>query len=205
MGRRPRADDTGRQGGGGRAASPLVALGVVARPHGVHGELRVHPYNPGSPLLFEQDDVTLRQSADEGGSTWAVRRVREAPKAVLLTLDGCSSREAADALRGYEVCVPRDRLPALDEGELYFVDLLGAAVVEASTDGAARPVGEVVRVLEYPSADCLEVRCADGVREVPLLPRWVTAFDVEAAVVTVAALDELPVRPLPKGERPGRE
>ena len=36
-------------------------------------------------LLFEQDDVTLRQSADEGGSTWAVRRVREAPKAVLLT------------------------------------------------------------------------------------------------------------------------
>src|SRR4029079_13073243 len=42
------------------AADDWVALGEVARPHGVRGEVRVRLYNPDSDLLLEADEVLVR-------------------------------------------------------------------------------------------------------------------------------------------------
>lgn len=171
------------RGGDGR----WVALGAIARPHGVRGEVRVYRYNPESRLLLEQPRVWLGGEAEP--RPVRVLGARAHGEMVLLTLQGVGDRDAADALRGVEVFVPREALPAPDEDELYHVDLLGLDVVDA----AEAPVGTVSDVIRYPSVDCLLVRSEDGDREVPLLPPYLVDVQLDRRRVVVAHLEDLDI------------
>lgn len=171
----------------------LVALGVVVRPHGVRGELRIHRFNPDSDLLLGLDEVVLRRSDGTGARVVTIRSSRPSHEAVLLVLEGVDDRDAAEALRGLELCIPRDQLPPTEEDEYYLVDLLGLGVF----DGEKR-IGTVDRLFEYPSCDCVRVVGDDGVRELPLLPQYVARVDLEAGRIEVQNVDELPVEPPPK-------
>ena len=42
-----------------------------------------------------------------------------------MSLAGCTDRDAAEALRGTELCVDRSELPPLEAGEYYLIDLVG--------------------------------------------------------------------------------
>ncbi len=166
----------------------LVNVGVLTRPHGIRGELRLHAFNLESPLWDEVETLFLR--LPDGLRELAIESLRVAPnKHVVLTLEGVDTREGAEALRGVEVAVPRSVFPELDEGEFYFVDLVGLPVLR---DG--EEVGRIEGVLEYPSVACLEVRCADGVRELPILDPWVIEVSPERGHVVVGPWDDIPVR-----------
>lgn len=167
------------------SAPDLVAIGAIARPHGVLGELRVHRFNPESELLLDAEEVWLRR--DGKAERRAVTRARRHKDMVLLTLDGVVGREAAEAMRGTEVCLPRDVFPAPDEDEFYHVDLIGLRATLA--DGTE--VGEVTDVIAYPSVDCLCLAEAEGVREVPLVDPYVVEVDLEAGRIVVAHLEDL--------------
>ncbi len=171
-------------------ADELVPIGAVIKPHGLKGEVRVHPFNEASTIWSSLAEVVLRGA--EGQRRVRVLRGRRAVKHAILALEGVEGRLGAEALRGLEVCVPRATLPPPGDDEFYFVDLLGAAVLDAA---GGEVVGEVVDILEYPSAVCLAIRFKDGVREVPLLPRWIPEVDVEAGQVRVANIDEIPQVP----------
>ena len=168
----------------------LVALGVVVRPHGVRGELRVHRFNADSDLLLDLDEVVLRRPDGTGARVVSVRSARTSDKAVLLFLEDVNDRDAADALRGLEICVRRDQLPPTDEDEFYLVDLLGLDVYEGE-----RRIGKVDRLFEYPSCDCLRVVGDDGVRELPVLPQFFAGVDLEARRIEARNVDDLPVEP----------
>ncbi len=171
-----------------------VVLGVVTRPHGVRGELRVHLHNPDSELLFERERVLVRTG--DGEREVGIDAIRRGPKgAVLLWLEGVRGREAAEALRGAELCIPRSELPAPGEDEWYHVDLVGLEV----RDREGRPRGEVVAVVPYPTVDALRVRGDDGEREVPMVEQWLVSVDVAGGAVVVDGLEELPLEP--KGRR----
>ncbi|MEZ4288135.1 MAG: ribosome maturation factor RimM [Polyangiales bacterium] len=115
--------------------------------------------------------------------------MRPGPHTTLVDIERCESREDADALRGVELCVPRDELPELDDDEFYFADLIGATVLVDDT-----PIGTVSRLLEYPSSECLEVTTTDGIIELPLLERWLVSVDVASKTVHAQNVDELPVQ-----------
>ncbi len=166
--------------------SSIVELGVITRPHGVRGEVRVHPWNADSTLLAELGSVLL---LGEGAPrSVRIERARRAPKAFLLKLEGVDGVEAAEALRNVHLGVPRDALPELEGDELYLADLVGLEVRR----GDAR-IGEVVEVIEYPSIECLVVKSDDGIREVPLNRPWIEEVDLEAGIVRVGPLDDVPL------------
>lgn len=168
-----------------REPERLIPLGAVGRPHGVRGELRIHRFNPESTLLLEVSEVWLRQG--DVSRKIRVEGARPHGPFVLVWLEGVASREQAEALRGAEVCLPREALPPPDPGEVYHVDLVGMSARTA--DGT--PAGEVVEVLSYPSAECLLVRSDEGDREVPLLEPYVAEVDLAARVIVVAFLEDL--------------
>lgn len=157
----------------------LVVLGIVAKPHGIRGGLKVALYNPRSTLLAEQDVLWLRHG--EQIRKVPVTHAQQQKGVVLLQLAGCDTRTAAEAYRDMEVCLPRQLLPALEEGEYYHRDLIGLAAY--SDDGGV--VGEIVDVLDYPSVSCLQVRGKDGLREIPLLDDYVIDVNVAKKRVTV--------------------
>ena len=135
----------------------LLAVGRVARAHGVRGRVLIAPYNPQSAGL---ERATALWLARQGGTPRRIEvdRAERAHLGYLVALRGVDDRNAADALRGEEVLVPRAELPALDEGELYAVDLVGMAVVDAT--GALR--GRVTALETAGRQELLTVRTEAG-------------------------------------------
>ena len=172
----------------------LIAIAVVTRPQGLRGEVRLHQHNPESTLLLERDRALLRQ---DGAVREVTLEARRGPKGSLIArVSGVDGRDAAEALRGAELCVRREDLPPAGEGEWYHVDLVGLAV----HDAAGERRGEVTAVIPYPSVDCLEVASKDGTREVPMTDPWLVSVELEAGRVVVDGLEELPLE-AKRGER----
>jgi len=174
-----------------KRAEPVswIELGVIARPQGVKGEIRVHVFNPNSTVLEELAEVFLIGEEDEEPALVEIRSVRRGPKALIMRLEGVSSREDVEALRGYALCIPRAALPDLEDGEYYHADLIG---LEAFED--TESIGRVVDVLDYPSAECLKIERPGGFLEVPMLPKWLVRVDVDAGKVLLRDLDDIPLQ-----------
>jgi 16S rRNA processing protein RimM len=164
-----------------------IALGVITGAHGLQGTLKVKTYNVDSELLFQLDEVALR--AGEAGALriHAIAEAQATAKGVLLRLDDVQSIEAAELLRGAELCVPRALLPALPEGEFYHVDLEGLAVFNT----AGERVGAVERVHEYPASSVLFVQGEAGLWEVPMSEPYLVEIDLPGGRVVVDELDDL--------------
>ena len=100
----------------------LLAVGRVARAHGVRGRLLIAPYNADSEALRRVRRLWV------GEREFEVDRAERVNLGYLVALRGVADRDQADALRGSEVRVDRADLPALEEGEMYAVDLIGYEV-----------------------------------------------------------------------------
>lgn len=160
-----------------------VPIGAVIKPHGLAGEVRVHPFNADSPIWSALKTVFL------AGQPIEVKRCKRAAKHFIVRFVGVDDRNAAEALRGRELSIPRAELPELDDDEFYLADLIGLSVRDGD-----EVVGEVEEVFEYPSCVCLKVRSEDGVRELPILEPWFERLDLEQGAIFVAAWDDLPVQ-----------
>ena len=77
-----------------------IELGVIAKPHGVRGELSVHVFNPDSTMLRELAEVFLIGEEGEDPALVEIESTRQGPKGLLMRLVGPTSRGDADALRG---------------------------------------------------------------------------------------------------------
>lgn len=101
-----------------------------------------------------------------------VLRIGGTPQKPVARVDGVSSREDVEALRGTPILAE----VALEEGEWWAGDLVGLRVVDGSVE-----VGVVERVLAYPSCEVLEV----GGRLIPLIDDAVRTVDVAGGFVDV--------------------
>lgn len=155
------------------APVPAVRAGRVSSPHGLDGSVKVA--DPIPALLVAGAEVLVGDVA-----TKLVRRSGTDQKPIV-RFQGCDSREAAEALRGSEIRVPRDVAPELGEGEFWTVDLIGLRAVDGTDD-----VGEVVEVIGLPSCEVLEVERTDGARiSVPLVSDAVRHVDVDGGTVDI--------------------
>jgi 16S rRNA processing protein RimM len=168
----------------GVTADDLIELGKLVRRHGVRGELRLLPFNPGSPALEALGDVAL---CGEGGTPRWIRvsGSRRHKSFVLVRFEGVDGADAADELVGSTVAIRRSQLPPLEDGEVYHFELLGRAV---STEAGER-IGIVEEIMPTGSNDVLVVR--EGDRE-SLIP-WID--DVVIDPGTDGA--DIVIRPLP--------
>jgi 16S rRNA processing protein RimM len=163
-----------------------LEIGVVVKPHGIRGELKVKLHFEGSDSLASADSVLLRHT-DGRVTSHALESVRASGKTTLLMLEGVSSMNAAEALREAVVLVKRSALPALEDGEYYLVDLVGCEVFLA---GAL--LGVVRAVRPDPSVDTLVIETPTGETvEQPLGDAWVGAVDVSARRVELLNDDGL--------------
>jgi len=168
----------------------LLAIGRVARAHGLRGELRVEPFFEGSDALEQVSELWLSQKSElpDGAARYAIEWARPVPRAYLVKVEGVVERNGAEALRGATVWVARSELPEpAENGEYYLVDLLGAKVV-----GPAGEVGTVIEIATHPSVDALVIRTPDGRSvEQPLVPDWVARVSVPEKLVELTTLEGL--------------
>lgn len=154
-----------------RPDSP-VTLAVIIGAHGVTGEVRLKVFTEdlSSYKVFNGGALTLKSVRH--GSNGAIARIAEV-----------TDRNAAEALRGTELTVPRSALPPLEPGEYYHADLLGLPVV--SLEGEA--LGQVVAIDDFGAGDVIEVERPDKKRfMVPMNADAVPDWNAERLVVDAA-------------------
>ncbi len=159
----------------------LVELGAVRGAYGLIGWVRIRLLGSDGTVLLNTPDWWLGKA----GANWSVKPTgrRRHGSELLGKWPGCDSKEAADALKGASVAVPRSGFPALAESEHYWVDLPGCRVVDR--DG--NDLGKVTGLRENAGGQWLEV--SDGVRSsamlIPLVEQFVDSIDPAARIIRV--------------------
>jgi len=121
------------------------------------------------------------REVEVGGRTRRIASRKGTAERPLLKLAGSGDRDAAEALHGADIEVPREALGPLDEGEYLIDDLVGCAVMSAGN-----AVGRVAGVLLLPAADVLEVeREGAGLLLVPLVRDAIRSVDVADGTIEV--------------------
>jgi 16S rRNA processing protein RimM len=161
-------------------AGHLVEIGVVARAHGIRGEVLAVPHDPESETFGAVDEVFV------GDRAYPVEGARPTNAGWLLALAGVATRNDAEALRGRAISVARAALELADD-EFLLADLIGCRVVRA--DGA--PWGEIAG-LDLGGQTRLVIHDGEVERLVPLVDALVPSIDLDARVVTVDVADDWP-------------
>lgn len=175
-----------------------VALGRIGKPQGLRGELRLKLYNPDSDLLWQHEEWLLAATNGER-LVRATKRRHVADDVVVIAIDGITSRDEAETLRGAEVMLDASLLPRTAEGEWYVRDLVGLVVF----DPGGREIGIVLDTIDYPSVDCLLIKCEDERYEVPMVDPYLQDVDLDQRRVVVSDLKDLD--PLPKRRKTSSE
>jgi 16S rRNA processing protein RimM len=163
-----------------------LIVGHISKPHGTRGELFVWPLSDRPGTLFDAGESLLIGDADgtipASFETIAIERSRPFKRGFLVKLEGRDDRSAVEPLAGQYIWAPVSGLSPLEEGEVFYHELLGAEVV--TREGEA--VGVVREVFETEPAHLLEVRGADGkTRLIPFSERIVRDVDVAARRIVV--------------------
>jgi 16S rRNA processing protein RimM len=156
-----------------------VVLGRIGAPFGVHGWVKVTSYTEPAAGIAEYAHWTLARDGEI--RSVQVLESKRAGQLVAVRLDGVETREAAQALNGFEVQVDRSELPPTAPKEHYLHDLLGLEAV--NREGV--PLGHVDGFLELPAHPVAVLREGKLERLVPLVPERLVAVDLEARRVTL--------------------
>ena len=150
MGSRLRGnDDVGAEG-------LRVCMCVIGAPHGVRGAVRIKSFTDDPAAIAGYGALW-----DEQGKRQFKLRVIGATKGdgmVIATLSGIDDRDAAEALRGLRLYLPRAAFPAIEEDEFYHADLVGLAA--ELQDGTL--LGRVIAVHDFGAGDMLEIARSEG-------------------------------------------
>lgn len=161
--------------GGGKA---LVCVAQIGAPHGVRGAFHLRCFTQAPENVAAYGTLC----DERGRPLFDLKIVGPAKGGVIAVVPGVSDRNAAEALRGQSLYVPRERLPATDEDEYYHEDLVGLT----ARDGAGQELGRVVAVQNYGAGDILEIDLGQGRTElVPFTRAAVPAVDLAAGTIEV--------------------
>jgi 16S rRNA processing protein RimM len=145
----------------GATSSSRVLLGRIAGAHGIRGEVLIKTFTAAPEDIGAYGPL----SDVAGARAFRIAHARSTQKGVVARIEGVSDRNAAEALRGVDLYIARERLPAAPEGEFYHVDLVGLDAV----DPQGNAVGEIVAAHNFGAGDLLEVRLI-GSGKTELLP-----------------------------------
>lgn len=115
-----------------------VELGRFLDAWGIKGWVRLQPHSADTRALFESSDWYLLPpearfgkgfSAFSGPVRVSVAEIKPHADGVVARLEGISDRNGAELLKGARIHVPRSQFPVAQEGEYYWVDLIGLDVV----------------------------------------------------------------------------
>ena len=142
--------------GAASARSRWVCVAVVAGAHGLRGALKLRCFTERR----RTSPPTARCSTDTAGGCSSCEVIGPAPGGVLARADGIEDRNAAEALRGTELFVPRSALPELRADEFYYSDLEGMEALRRRRLALRRGAG----VDNFGAGDVIEVLADDGRR-----------------------------------------
>ena len=161
------------------ATDTEVSLGWIVGMHGTGGEVRIHLHNRDSTFFKGGHEVELVHPDGDRKSVWMSTRPG-AKNRVLGRIRGLKGRDEARSLMGWELIVPKDALPDLEDGEFYHHEILGLPVETESGEG----LGTLAEIQSSGPVDIWVIRKGKEEDFVPALEELIVEVDlVEGRIV----------------------
>ena len=167
------------------AARRRICIGVVTGARGVRGELRIRPLTENPQDVAAYGPV----ETEDGSRRFILSNVNIVSKSIVARVNGITTRDEAEALKGVRLYVPKEALPQIEEDEYYEADLVGLKV--SKVDGVT--LGELVAVQNFGAGDLLEIHLEDR-KDTVLLPftvDFVPEVDLDGGVIVIDPPDGL--------------
>lgn len=159
-----------------------LEAGKIVGTHGIKGELRVEPWCDSAEFLTRFSTLYW----DGGTQSVQVLGARVHKNQALLRLDGVTTVEQADVLRGRVLFINREDA-VLPKGAHFIQDLVGARVLDAQDESTC--YGTLTQVFQTGANDVYEVTDKDKRQYlVPVIPQVVKEIDVIQNVVKIKPL-----------------
>jgi 16S rRNA processing protein RimM len=124
--------------------SELLAVGRIARAHGVRGEVSVHRLSEVEERFASGSVLRL-----EDGRTLTVEHARPHQQRLLVKFEEIADRTEAESLGGELLLIPSEAAPDAPKGSYWVHQLVGLEVV--TEDG--RSLGKIMEVQGNPAND----------------------------------------------------
>ena len=155
-------------------------MGRIAAPYAIKGWIKVQPYTEWLDSLLDYPIWQIGHGNHWQAMSWLDAKVHGG--VLLAQLEGVSDRDAAERLKGLEIAVFRDELPEVEDGEVYWNDLIGLTVINRE----AIELCKIAEILESGAHDILRIVDAGGEEKlVPFVDAFIVAVDLDARQVTV--------------------
>jgi 16S rRNA processing protein RimM len=168
-----------------------IAVGVIRRAHGVHGEASVELWTDSAERFDELSAVTLVSPDERFTREATIESTRAHLDRALVKFAGINSPEEIAGLHNWTIEIPESEARPLEENEYFLHDLVGLALV----DTQGKMYGTVDEAYEGGSGVLLSVRRPDGTTfEVPFAAEICTDIDLgQKRIVAVLpeGLDEI--------------
>jgi 16S rRNA processing protein RimM len=174
-----------------------IEVGRIVGAWGLQGGFKVLPHASDPQALFSTKRwFLLAPEATHGPRRPALPRLlritqaREQASVVVATAQDIADRDAAEALTGARVFVPRSSFPTAGDSEYYWIDLIGTAVI--NRDGIA--LGAVADLIDTGAHSVLRVRRPDvpadatpdaAERLIPFVAAYIDSVDLDAKIIRV--------------------
>lgn len=166
--------------------SDLVNIGKIIKSSGVKGSLKVLPFVESTRTLESLGEIFIGATA-KTALPFQIAAVRRAKRYIMLALEEVNDAIASNALAGFHLYIPSERLDALQENEYYWRDILGLDVV---TEEGLK-LGKVEKIIPTGGNDVYV--CAGGEREIliPAIENVIKMVDIERGLLVVRLLEGL--------------
>ena len=163
----------------------LFILAEVLRPHGLRGEVVLRLLTDHLNTLTDAAWIYLGLEASEPVKVEGIRTHKGNP---LLKLAGTSDRDGAFALKGQMICVPKEELIPLEEGEYFLHDLVGLPLL----DHLGNKVGPVEKIMETGGPPILTGPLPEGGDfMIPFSPGTIDEVDLDGGTIRIVDLPGL--------------
>ena len=162
-------------------SNDLVTIGEITKPYGLRGEVRVTPLTDDPERFRRLAECVLWDLSRNKRETRRIITARRHGEAVVLGFDGCTTADAAAALAGRFVALPREAALPPPAGRFYPWQLEGCRVV--TDDG--REVGRVTGIQHAPAQDLWIVADGSVERLIPAVPEIVSEVDLAGRRVVI--------------------
>jgi len=156
-----------------------VLMATIGAAQGLRGEVRAKTYTTEPTALGDYGNL---HAAD--GRVFEILDIREMKDMAVVRFKGVNDRNAAEALRGLDLFIERDNLPAdlLDEDEFFYADLEGLEAFDAT----GKSYGIVTGIFDFGAGDLLELKApAKRPLLIPFSEAAVLEIDLEEGRILV--------------------
>jgi 16S rRNA processing protein RimM len=162
-------------------ANDYLRVGLILRPHGVKGTVKLLPLTDGVSRFSSLTDGYLERNGGYEAVKVTCENMR-GDKEVYVHLSGVDTREDAALLRETYLCVDRAHATKLPKDRYFVTDIIGCEVF--GTDGAF--YGKVEEVLQNGAADVYVIR-GEKTLMIPVLKKLLNTVDVNAKKIILVS------------------